>query len=111
MATIGIELCDAGFLTAACDKSDSRVIDVADANGVADWPGFCYHDGAQLTFGRAAEDQWFVHPRRVVHTFWSRLAHEPSPIHQIGRAHGCTPVTSETRIPPSACKNREGHVP
>ena len=65
MATIGIELCDAGFQTAACDTQDPRLIEVADENGAADWPGFCYSDGTRLSFGRAAEDMWFVHPRRV----------------------------------------------
>lgn len=80
MATIGLELCDAGFLTAAGEKNDPHLIDVPNQNGTADWPGFCYAEGPKLTFGRAAEDNWFVHPRRVTHTFWSRLAHEPSPV-------------------------------
>ncbi|MDO8544895.1 MAG: hypothetical protein Q7S40_30995 [Opitutaceae bacterium] len=80
MATIGIELSDAGFVTAACAGSDPRLVDVVDQIGSAEWPGYCYQDGAKLLFGRAGEDNWFVHPRRVVHTFWSRLAHEPSPL-------------------------------
>lgn len=78
MATIGIELCDAGFLTAACDGADPRMLPVHDQNGGLEWPGFCYHDGTGFSFGRAAEDMWFVRPRRVAHTFWDRLAHEPS---------------------------------
>lgn len=78
MATIGLELCDAGFLTASCDKNDPQLIDVPDQNGVPDWPGFAYAEGNKLLFGRAAEDNWFVHPRRVLHTFWARLTHEPS---------------------------------
>jgi hypothetical protein len=78
MATIGIELCDAGLLTASCASNDPHLIDVSGPNGIPEWPGFCYVDGAKLTFGRPAEDMWFVHPRRVAHTFWSRLAHEPS---------------------------------
>lgn len=81
MRTIGIEMCDAGFLTAACDDGEPRLVPVADASGTTEWPGYCYQDGAKLAFGRAAEDNWFVHPRRVVHTFWARLAHEPSPLH------------------------------
>lgn len=80
MPSIGIELCDAGLLTAACDSTDPHLIEVADQNGSAEWPGFCYAEGTKLTYGRSAEDMWFVHPRRVVHTFWSRLAHEPSPL-------------------------------
>ena len=78
MSTLGIELSDAGFLTATADKDDVRLIDVADRNGSGEWPGFAYVEGSALTFGRAAEDMWFVHPRRVSHNFWARLAHEPS---------------------------------
>lgn len=78
MATIGIELCDAGLLTASCESNEPHLIDVPDFHGVPEWPGYCYADGPKLTFGRPAEDMWFVHPRRVAHTFWSRLAHEPS---------------------------------
>lgn len=81
MSTIGIELCDAGLLAAACDHNDARLIEVAAANGATDWPGFAYHDGRTLAVGRPAEDMWFVQPRRVVHNAWARLAHEPSPIH------------------------------
>lgn len=83
MPTIGLELCDAGFLTASCDKNQAQLVDVPDANGVPDWPGFAYAEGPKLSFGRAAEDNWFVHPRRVLHTFWARLAHEPSTL-QVG---------------------------
>jgi hypothetical protein len=78
MPTIGIELCDAGFLTATADQEEPRVIDVPDRNGSAEWPGFCYVEGSTLTFGRAAEDMWLVHPRRIAHNFWARLTHEPS---------------------------------
>src|SRR4051812_38418761 len=86
MATLGIEMCDAGFQAASCRNSDAQCLSIADANGVLDWPGFAYHDGQKFSFGRAAEDQWFVHPRRVAHTFWARLAHEPSTIGPIGKA-------------------------
>jgi hypothetical protein len=78
MPTFGIELSDAGFLTATADNDDVRLVDVADRNGFAEWPGFAYVEGSALSFGRAAEDMWFVHPRRVSHNFWARLAHEPS---------------------------------
>mgnify|MGYP001549225032 CR=1 FL=1 len=76
MTTIGLELCDAGFRTAATDNAEPRQIEVADRNGATEWPGFAFQDGANFTFGRAAEDMWFVHPRRVVHTFWAKLARE-----------------------------------
>src|SRR5262245_1655752 len=87
MATLGIELNDAGFQAASCSQSDAQCLSVADASGIVDWPGFAYFDGNKsFSFGRSAEDQWFVHPRRVAHTFWSRLAHEPSSIGPIGKA-------------------------
>jgi hypothetical protein len=79
MATLGIELADPGFLTAAAsEQGEPRLVDIADRTGSAEWPGFSYVEGNNLTFGRAAEDMWFVHPRRVAHNFWARLAHEPS---------------------------------
>ena len=76
MPTIGLELCDAGFLTAAHDQSETKLFAVADRQGATDWPGFAYHEGNTFSFGRAAEDMWLVHPRRVAHTFWSQLAHD-----------------------------------
>jgi hypothetical protein len=79
-------MCDAGFQAASCDKTESQCLSVADSTGVLDWPGFAYHDGQKFAYGRAAEDEWFVHPRRVVHTFWARLAHEASTIGPMGRA-------------------------
>ncbi len=76
MPTIGLELCDAGLLAAASDKSETKILSVADRQGATDWPGFACYEGNNFTFGRAAEDLWFVHPRRVVHTFWSKLTHD-----------------------------------
>ena len=78
MATIGIELCDAGFRTAACDPTGPKLLDVADRHGATDWPGFAFQDGPNLAFGRAAEDMWLVHPRHVAHTFWAKLARDSS---------------------------------
>ena len=79
-------MCDAGFQAASCTTGDAQCLSVADAKGIVEWPGFAYFDGQKYIFGRAAEDQWFVHPRRVAHTFWARLAHEPSTIGPIGKA-------------------------
>jgi hypothetical protein len=76
MPTIGLELCDAGLRAATSSNSEIRLLDIADRQGATDWPGFAYHEGSNYTFGRAAEDMWFVHPRRVTHTFWSKLAHD-----------------------------------
>jgi hypothetical protein len=80
MATIGLELSDAGFLTAIQEQSESRLIEITDRNGATEWPGFACVENTTFSFGRAAEDMWFVHPRRVAHNFWARLAHEPSPL-------------------------------
>src|SRR4051812_4299228 len=85
MSSLGIEMCDAGFQAASCDQQESKCLSVVDASGVAEWPGFAYYDGERYHFGRAAEDQWFVHPRRVAHTFWARVAHEASTIGPIGK--------------------------
>ena len=85
MATLGIELCDAAFHAASCGQNDVHPLAVTDASGHNDWPGYASYDGANYLFGRSAEDQWFVHPRRVVHTLWARLAHEPSSIGPAGK--------------------------
>src|SRR5258708_4152753 len=78
MPTLGIELCDAALRAPTYSNSEARLLDVTDRQGAHEWPGFVYHEGSNFTFGRAAEDMWFVHPRRVGHTFWSKLAHDTS---------------------------------
>src|SRR5213595_3816110 len=85
MATLGIEMCDAGFQAARTKENGIELVSVVDAGGTVEWPSFAYHDGQKFWFGRTAEDAWFVHPRRVAHTFWARLAHEPSTIGPIGK--------------------------
>jgi len=77
-ATFGFELCDAGFLAASSDGTELRPLTIPDRNGATDWPGFASQEDNDYAFGRAAEDTWFVHPRCVTHTFWFKLAHEPS---------------------------------
>ena len=79
-------MCDAGFQAATGKNNDAECLSIADANGAVEWPGFAYFDGQKFSFGRVAEDQWFVHPRRVAHTFWARLAHEPSTVGPMGKA-------------------------
>lgn len=83
--SLGLELCDAGFLAASCDAADVRTVAVIDRNGSTEWPGFASQQSGELAFGRAGEDDWFVHPRCVVHTFWSKLAHEPSTVGKNGK--------------------------
>lgn len=76
MPTIGIELCDAAMRAAVSTNSEVQLLDVPDRLGNRDWPGFAFYEGSNFTVGRAAEDMWFIHPRRITHTFWSKLAHE-----------------------------------
>ena len=52
MATLGIEMCDAGFQAASCHDGNAKCISIADADGIVDWPGFAYHDGQKFVFGR-----------------------------------------------------------
>jgi hypothetical protein len=85
MATLGIELSDVGFRAALCSAGqDPQLLSLTDRQGPAEWPGFAYHDGKKFFFGRAAEDMWFVHPRSVTHTFWSKLAHDPAGLQVAG---------------------------
>jgi hypothetical protein len=85
MPTLGLDLCDAGFIAATAERNAAKPLAVTDARGGADWPGFAYFDGQKFHLGRAAEDQWFVHPRRVVHNYWERLAHEPTTLGPAGK--------------------------
>ena len=75
MKSLGIELSDAGLLAA---QGDEAGVTTWPSAGAEDWPGFACAGERGLVFGRAAEDLWFVHPRRISCNFWSRLAHEPS---------------------------------
>ncbi|MEO5960279.1 MAG: hypothetical protein ABIZ49_13240, partial [Opitutaceae bacterium] len=90
MATLGIEMCDAGFQAASSGPQDTQLLTATEAGEKIDWPGFAYYDGQKFWFGQAAEDAWFVHPRRVAHTFWARLTHEPSNLGPVGKP---TPVS------------------
>ena len=80
MSTHAIELNDAGFLAAVAAEGRGPELVAGGTGGALGWPGFAVHEAAGYRFGRPAEDEWLVHPRRVSHTFWSRLAHEPSGI-------------------------------
>ncbi len=54
------------------EDRDPRLQAFTDEQGLPDWPGFAYHDGQKVSFGRAAEDNWFVQPARASsHAFWS----------------------------------------
>lgn len=85
MATLGIELSDVGLQAAVSADAEPQLLLLNDRQGAPEWPGFAYHDGAKFIFGRPAEDMWFVHPRSVTHTFWSKLAHDPAGLNIAGK--------------------------
>ena len=85
MATIGIELCNVGFQAAVCAKTDPQLLTAGDRVGGLDWPGYAHHDGKKYSFGRAAEDAWFVEPRQVCYVFGDKLSHESSPLTVAGK--------------------------
>ncbi len=76
--THGIELCDANFQAARLEGEEPHLIRIAGSGADASFPGFALHDGGDYVFGQPAEAAWFVQPRKVVHTFWSKLNHDSS---------------------------------
>lgn len=78
MAIYGIQLCDAGFEAARLEGNEPQVIAPGEGGGPLGWMGLAYHDDRKFWFGREAENEWFVHPRKVCHNFWGRLSREMS---------------------------------
>jgi hypothetical protein len=87
MQTLGLELADAGLAAAARSGPSAapQPLLVPDPQGFRDWPGYACSDGKKLTLGRAAEDLWCVHPRRIDLHFWARLGHDPSALQINGK--------------------------
>ncbi len=87
LPTLGLELADAGLAAAGGDpaRTDPQPLLVPDRQGARDWPGYACSDGKAVTLGRAAEDLWFVHPRRIDLQFWARLGHDPSALQLNGK--------------------------
>jgi len=87
MPTLGLELSDAGLMAALgpADGIHPQPVLVPDRPGTPDWPGYACSDGKTVTLGRAAEDLWFVHPRRIDLHFWARLGHDPSALQVNGK--------------------------
>ena len=88
MRTLGLDLADAGLgaaLSGAAGAAPQPLV-VPDQQGARDWPGYACSDGKSVTLGRAAEDLWFVHPRRIDLQFWARLGHDPSPLQVNGKS-------------------------
>lgn len=86
MPTLGIELSDVGFQAAVHAGNQPQLLSLTDKDGAPEWPGFAFHDGRKFSFGRSAEDMWFVHPRSVSHGFWSKLTHEPAGLNLVGKS-------------------------
>ncbi|MBL9204079.1 MAG: hypothetical protein JNN01_03295 [Opitutaceae bacterium] len=72
----GIELCDANIQAARYDGEEPHLIRLAGSGDTSSCAGFALHEGGEYAFGQAAENAWFVQPRKVVHTFWSKLNHD-----------------------------------
>ncbi len=78
MNVLGIELCDAGLLTAREDGDSARLAGPSSTSGDLGWPAVSLRRGESLVHGPEAEAAWFEHPRLVSHLFWEKLSHEPS---------------------------------
>lgn len=87
MKTLGLELADAGLAAARGGEPGAapEPLVVPDRQGAQDWPGYACSDGKAVTLGRAAEDLWCVHPRRIDLQFWARLGHDPSALQVNGK--------------------------
>ncbi len=91
MRSLGLEISDAGLIAAlAEDDGDINLLAGPGAGSGEESPGFAHAGDKGLVIGRAAEDQWFVHPRRVTWNFWSRLNHEPSGLSASGKPAACS---------------------
>jgi len=84
MNVLGIELCDAGFLSASEDGDSSRIVGPLAPGHELGWPAVSYRRGDQLAFGPEAEAVWFEQPRLVSHLFWEKLSHEASELTATG---------------------------
>ena len=86
MATLGIDLSDAGVLAAETRGEDYRLLPLPKGSEVAvPWPGFSWQEGARVVYGPAAEDAWFTSPRRVTNGFLARLTHDPVSLNVPGK--------------------------
>lgn len=78
--TQGLELCDANLQAAVSDGAHPSLLRVTAEEGGSSWPGYALRDGERFVCGQAAEDLWLIRPRNVIHSFWSKLSHEPTPL-------------------------------
>ncbi len=86
MAILGIDLSDAGVLAASVIGDEYRLLPATKGGEtVTPWAGFALHDGRKMLYGPAAEDAWFMSPRRVTHGFLARLTHDPVALNLPGK--------------------------
>ena len=87
MTAIGLELCDVNVQAAQGDgASDINPLPVpGGSTALIGWPAFVARDGNNFMYGRAAEDIWHVHPRKVCHNFLHHLSREASPLSLDGK--------------------------
>lgn len=90
--TQGIELCDANLQAAVSDGTTPSLLRVAAASGATTWPGFALREGGEVLCGQPAEDLWLIRPRNLVHSFWSKLSHEPTVIPGESRPLSCSEI-------------------
>jgi len=73
MATLGVELSDAGILAAG--GRPARLLEI-DQEAFAS-PGYALFQKKKALTGRAAERMAHLFPQRILHHFWDRLSTEP----------------------------------
>ena len=87
MTAIGLELCDVNVQAAQGDGAlDINPLPTpGGSTALIGWPAFVARDGNNFMYGRAAEDIWHVHPRKVCHNFLHHLSREASPLSLDGK--------------------------
>jgi len=87
MTAIGLEFCDVSVQAAQGDgEAGIRLLPApGGSTALLRWPAFVAHDGSRFVYGRAAEEIWHVHPRKVCHNFLAHLSREASPLSLDGK--------------------------
>ncbi len=87
MPALGLELCDVSLQAAVNDGGPAvRPLEApGGSTALLGWPAFVARDGNSFMYGRAAEDIWHVHPRKVCHNFLAHLSREASPLSLEGK--------------------------
>jgi hypothetical protein len=82
MTAIGLELCDVNVQAALSDGNAAvrPLVVPGGSTALLGWPAFIARDGNTFMYGRAAEDIWHIHPRKVCHNFLAHLSREASPL-------------------------------